>query len=307
MRAPFFLLLPFFLFCHALAQFISTLLERAHEKKANDEAIGPLMRNILDIEAPEILFSEMFALLVAGHDTTAYTMQFLLFELARHPSHQERVREEAREIFSRLEQRGERLHYSHLHQFDFLSRCIAETLRLWNVAMTTFGRVTTHKDTVSSELRRGSHVVIPEGTAFTFWYFGHHHSSALWGDDALTFNPTRTFDPHELQHGHVEQGEPAMISRTPCTYRFHPFSVPSRDCMGKNFAAMEMKIVVSKLVLAFYFEVGGDTLKEADVFPSLSNSTFCHWARHSGATVQPEALWMKVTPVRRSKESASKL
>ncbi len=73
----------------------------------------------------------------------------------------------------------------------------------------------------------------------------------------------------------------------------------------ENFAAMNLKTVVSKLVLAFYFEVGGDTLKEAGVFPSPSNSTFCHVARHSGATVQPEVLSMKVTPVRCSKESAS--
>ena len=45
-------------------------------------------------------------MLVAGHDTTAYTMQFLLFELARNPHTQHQVRAEAQRVLGEAEHAG---------------------------------------------------------------------------------------------------------------------------------------------------------------------------------------------------------
>ena len=39
----------------------------------------------------------MFSLTLAGHETTSSTLSFLLYELARHPKYQERMRQEIRD------------------------------------------------------------------------------------------------------------------------------------------------------------------------------------------------------------------
>ena len=48
----------------------------------------------------------MATLTVAGHDTTASTLSFALWELARHPEYQERMRQEIRAARAKVAARG---------------------------------------------------------------------------------------------------------------------------------------------------------------------------------------------------------
>ena len=49
--------------------------------------------------------AEMFTLTVAGHETSANTLTFLAYELARHPDYQERMREEIIARYKQVEGR----------------------------------------------------------------------------------------------------------------------------------------------------------------------------------------------------------
>ena len=53
------------------------------------------------------LMAEMFSLTLAGHETTASTLTFLMYELARNPDYQKRMREEIRLARSQIEARGD--------------------------------------------------------------------------------------------------------------------------------------------------------------------------------------------------------
>jgi len=123
----------------------------------------------------------MFATLVAGHDTTAYTMQFLLMQLARDQPLQHRVRAEALKVFAAIRDAGGAgagadggLTFADLPRFELLTKCIAETLRLWNVAPLVFPRVTSTADEVQGV--GDAKVQIPAGTKFTFWFYGTYYS-----------------------------------------------------------------------------------------------------------------------------------
>ena len=49
----------------------------------------------------------MYSLTLAGHETTSATLAFVLYELARHPEYQERMRQEVREARARVIARGD--------------------------------------------------------------------------------------------------------------------------------------------------------------------------------------------------------
>ena len=54
----------------------------------------------------EELIAEMATLTIAGHETTAASLSFTLYELARHPEYQERMRQEIRVARARVTARG---------------------------------------------------------------------------------------------------------------------------------------------------------------------------------------------------------
>ena len=192
-----------------------------------------------------------------------------------------------------LKETGGQLRYADLEKLDFLGRCITETLRLWNAAMMTFGRRTLSEEVVYG--RDGKEVMIPAGTRFNFWFYGHHHSSTLWGDDSYVFNPHREFHEHEMQKGACPE-EARVSAQTPCTQRFHPFSVPRRDCMGKNFAMIEMKLLLARILEQYSFELAGETANERDVAPEPSNAVYKRWCDGIAGTVQPGHIYLSISP-----------
>ena len=54
----------------------------------------------------EELIAEMATLTIAGHETTASTLSFALYELAKHPEYQERMRQEIRAARAKVMARG---------------------------------------------------------------------------------------------------------------------------------------------------------------------------------------------------------
>jgi cytochrome P450 len=74
-------------------------------------------------------FGNMLLILFAGHDTTAHTMTWLTYELARNPHYQKRVQQEVDAMFDGLG--GKPMQYEDCAQLPFLTKCVMETLRKW--------------------------------------------------------------------------------------------------------------------------------------------------------------------------------
>merc|ERR1719265_2000677 len=64
--------------------------------KAIDNASTELDMNLVD------RFGNMMLVLFAGHDTTAHTMTWLTYEMARNPRHQRRLQAEVDALFAGL-------------------------------------------------------------------------------------------------------------------------------------------------------------------------------------------------------------
>jgi cytochrome P450 family 6 len=65
-------------------------------------------------------------LLVAGIETSSVTISYTLFELAKQPSLQKKVRDEIANVIGK-----ENLTYEHISEMKYLNQVVSETLRLY--------------------------------------------------------------------------------------------------------------------------------------------------------------------------------
>ncbi|CAE7520862.1 CYP714A1 [Symbiodinium pilosum] len=227
-------------------------------------------------------YGNLLLILFAGHDTTGHTMTWLTFELARNPDIQKKVQEEVDQFFRCLNGRDPT--YQDLSRFDVLDKCITETLRLWPaVANGTFRQLQ-----FSEELsgQGGKQVTLPKGTLVTISNWCRHRNPDLWGQDADNFNPWRNFATEEM----ARVGCP-MAAMTPQSARFSPFAHNPRSCLGKNFAQMEMRLILSYLFHKFEFALAPpyDALADTTIKASDTNPKNFRGI-NSGGTMGPMDL-----------------
>jgi len=196
--------------------------------------------------APSVNYGNMLLVLFAGHDTTGHTMTWLLLEAARHPEVQRRLHAEVDAFFSELSGRDPT--YSDLGsgRLSFMDRCITETLRLWPAVAAGTYRQLQFDEEVRSQ--GGGLVTLPRGTPVQIVNWSRQRNPELWGPDADEFNPDREFSAEEVAH----VGCP-MAAKNPQSHRFSPFAHAPRSCLGRNFAQMEMRLIMLNLLRNFEF------------------------------------------------------
>jgi len=193
-------------------------------------------------------FGNMLLILFAGHDTTGHTMTWLTFELARKPKLQSMLHDEVDEFFRFLGDRE--MCYEDCKRLPFLTRCVMETLRLWPAVANGTFRQLQYDDVVKGP--NGKEVMLKKGTYVQIPNFIRHRSKKLWGPDADVFNPLRKFRDEELWG---ESGGVDYKAYNPASARFSPFTFTPRDCLGKNFAHMEMRAILAHLFHRFEFKL----------------------------------------------------
>ena len=216
----------------------------------NQAVKGPLSKSVADAGDALNLsardqFGNMLIILFAGHDTTGHTMTWLTYELAKHPEYQKRLHDEVDQFYKMLN--GRDMTYEDCEHLPFMSRCITETLRLWNPVPQGSFRELQFDDYVKGF--GGEEVLLKKGTYIIFDQYGKHHSKLLWGDDCMEFNPDRNFRDDEIWGGE------SFRAFNPSSGRYHPFQYAPRDCLGKNFAHMEMRTILANIFHRFKFEL----------------------------------------------------
>ena len=159
------------------------------------------------------LVNEIKTLIVAGHETTASTLNWTWYLLSQHPEVEEKLSSELDNLLG-----SETPNVDDLPKFAYTRQVIDETLRLYPA-----GWLLTRRALKDDQL--GDYFV-PAGTEiYISPYFIHRHPD-LW-EDPDRFNPDR-FAPDHSQDRHPL----AMF----------PFSTGPRNCIGEFFARIEMQI-----------------------------------------------------------------
>ncbi|MCE5288126.1 MAG: cytochrome P450 [Nocardiaceae bacterium] len=202
---------------------------------------APLVRQVLEATDPETgrkltrseVANELLAFAFAGHDTTATTLTFALWQLGRNPDLQNRVALEASAVGDRP------LTALDVPNIPLTVAVIHEALRMFPPAP-AIGRMAM-RDVVVDGFR------IPAGTNVFVGVHALHHDPALWT------NPD-VFDPDRFMPGNGAGRD---------RWQFLPFGGGPRTCIGDHFAMLEATLALATLVRTATFESVSTGIKAA--------------------------------------------
>lgn len=193
-------------------------------RKAGTERYHDLLDMLLDVRYEdtglpmdeEQMVEEIMILVVAGHETTANALSWILHLLARHPQELARLKEATRgdDVLA-------------CTQNPYLAAVIKEGMRLYPPAW-ILDRMAVADDEFEG-------YTFPAGTVVIPFLYGLHHDATWWQEPEL-FNPTRFI---EEKYDKVQA--PA----------YYPFGGGPRFCIGNHFAMAEMALFLQQFIQRF--------------------------------------------------------
>ena len=157
---------------------------------------------------------------IAGHDTTANSISWILRELARAPEEQEKLR-------SSLQAMGQ----DAWDKSPVLRNAVKEGMRLYPVAPKGVTRII-GRDFVSSE-----GYLLPKGSVISMPFIANLRNPAVF-DEADSFIPSR------WENATKEMNE-----------SFYPFSMGKRNCIGQSLAMAEIHTIIPRICSEFELEL----------------------------------------------------
>ncbi|XP_071780999.2 cholesterol 24-hydroxylase-like [Centroberyx gerrardi] len=179
----------------------------------------------MDKEDEEFMLDNFVTFFIAGQETTANQLAFCIMELGRHPEILEKVKKEVDDVIGMKQE----ISYDDLGKLIYLTQVLKETLRIYPTAPGT------SRDLLDDMVIDG--IPIPGGVICIF-------NSYVTGRLEKFFKDPLTFDPDRF---HPDAPKPY--------YCYYPFALGPRSCLGQNFAQMEAKVVMAKLLQRFDFSL----------------------------------------------------
>jgi cytochrome P450 len=186
----------------------------------------------------EEIVDHMIFLMMAAHDTTTSTLTTMMYLLAKHPTWQERLRDEARALGKA------QLDHDDLENVETLNLCMREALRLYP-PLSSMPRMCT-RDTVFRDY------LIPAGTMVGVFPIHTHHMASLWTD------PYR-FDPERFSSARQEDKRHS--------FAWVPFGGGAHMCIGQHFATLQVKAIMHQLLLRYRWSVSADYVMPYQLVP----------------------------------------
>jgi cytochrome P450 len=185
----------------------------------------------------EQLIDECLILFVAGHETSANAMAWMIYLLGKHPAEWKKLREASKSVSSSFDSgfAGASPASTSLASTNVMRNVVLETLRLHPPAWVV-DRVSLADDDINDWH-------FPKGTIWIIYIRGMHRQPEYWPlpDD---FIPER-WDRPDVQKD-----------------AFMPFGAGPRLCIGEHFAMMEMQVILESIVKCFDFELKTAVVKD---------------------------------------------
>lgn len=154
--------------------------------------------------------AQLLEFLVAGHDTTAYSIAFILIELAKNPQEQIKLRESLSQLTP-----------ENWRNSSYLQNVVKEGMRLHPVGRSL--RIP------GKDIKASKNVVIPKGSTCVA------HFMLLFRNPDI-FEDPESFIPSRWEHPTQEMND-----------AFNPFSLGKQNCLGQSLAKAEVIGIVARI------------------------------------------------------------
>lgn len=231
-RLPLWLPFPDHLsFFHARLGLDRLVRDLIEDRRRGHEARPDLLGRLLDARDPETgeamsdrqLRDEVMTFLLAGHETTGNALAWMLHEVSRRPDVAARLEAEVDRVTG-----GRLVTHDDLPALEHVSHVVDEALRLHPPAWVIERHALEDDEVGGFRIPRGSIVLLSPWTT--------HRHTAFWQDPEC-FDPGRWGDGRTLPKG-----------------AYFPFGGGQRQCIGEEFALLELRLVLARVVQAVRLE-----------------------------------------------------
>ncbi len=192
------------------------------------------------------LRDQILTFIGAGHETTAVALAWTIYLLCRHPEADDRLRAEVAEVLG-----GRTPTAADLPRLAYTRRVIEESLRIYPPVYAVV------RDAVADDEIGGFH--IPARSMIILSPYVTHRHPEFWPDPEA-FDPDRFLPDRSA-------GRPR--------FAWYPFLGGPHQCIGQEFAMMEMILTIAMLAQAFRFRLRpAPRGTQADALPPAQGRPF---------------------------------
>eukprot|EP00929_Paragymnodinium_shiwhaense_P054959 TRINITY_DN27554_c1_g2_i3.p1 TRINITY_DN27554_c1_g2~~TRINITY_DN27554_c1_g2_i3.p1 ORF type:complete len:520 (+),score=58.69 TRINITY_DN27554_c1_g2_i3:59-1618(+) len=213
-------------------RFMNAMVEKLLDDRLAEERKGSdLLSLFMEVTQDRTYLRDVImSFVIAGRDTTACTLTWMFWELARHPAVVEKARDEVIQeagVKAGDEMADFNLSYDLLNRLKFCTACVRETVRL-------------HPPVPSDPKVAFEDDVLPDGSLISrgdFVFYGPYmmaRDADNWGPDAAEWKPERWLS----------------MDQEPSNFMNCAFQAGPRICLGRDFAILEAKAVLAQLLLS---------------------------------------------------------
>ncbi|KAI3873347.1 hypothetical protein MKX03_003216 [Papaver bracteatum] len=194
--------------------------------------------------------------LFAGRDSTGTALTWFFWSISKSPRVEEKILQELKEVLASKHTDGDTeeqksslkvFNSEELKDLVYLHAALCEALRLYP-PLPMNQRIAVNDDVLPNG------TFVKQGTKILISYYAMARMEWVWGENCHEFKPERWID------------ENGKLSPEPLT-KFFTFNAGIRNCIGKEMAFTQMKVVVASVMFNFKVElVEGQVMKSK---PSL--------------------------------------
>ncbi|MFT4980273.1 MAG: cytochrome P450 [Bacteroidia bacterium] len=210
----------------AIKQVVADIIAKRRNSTQNYDDLLAMLMEVEDADTHEKMSNqqiqdEVITIFLAGHETTAVALTWLMHCLDENPEVEQKLLDEEKAVLN-----GRIPKLEDLKALEYTKMVIDETLRLYPPAW-VIGRRALEEDQIGGYR-------IPKHTNCLLPVYYVHRDPKYW-DEPLKFKPER-FNAENSKGRHK--------------FVYFPFGGGPRLCIGNNFALMEMQLIVPMLVRA---------------------------------------------------------
>lgn len=176
------------------------------------------------------IHAQTYVIIIGGSETTATLLSGALYYLCRNQDAMSKIKKEIRAAFGTESE----ITFNTVSKLKYVLAVLNETLRIYPPVPGNLPREVPGKGAIISGRW------VPGGTAVSVCHWATYHSAA-------NFKNPHSFIPERWL------GDPAYASDD--REAFQPFSFGPRNCVGRNLAYMEMRIILARLLWNFDVEI----------------------------------------------------